>query len=98
MSNELSVLLSGLIRPIIAEEIDRQLNEFKKAIQPSKEEPIPQEFLNVSEAAELLGIASQTLYTNIGKIPHLKRHGRLYFKRTELIDYLESGRVKGSNK
>ncbi len=65
-------------------------------------EPVTQDdstiFLTVAQASILLGIAEKTLYSNISKIPHLKRHGRLYFRREELIDYLESGRVKGGGK
>lgn len=44
--------------------------------------------LNVKEAAEFLNVSRQTVYQNIAKIPHRKRHGRLYFYKAELIDYL----------
>lgn len=49
------------------------------------------DFLSVKEAAEFLSIAQQTIYQNIKRIPHQKRFGRLYFKRLELIAYLEQG-------
>ncbi|PKK36526.1 hypothetical protein BWI96_11770 [Siphonobacter sp. SORGH_AS_0500] len=55
-------------------------------------------FLTVAQASNFLGIAEKTLYSNIGKIPHLKRHGRLYFRKDELVGYLEGGRVKGGRK
>jgi predicted DNA-binding transcriptional regulator AlpA len=51
----------------------------------------PNEFLNAPQAAELLGIAQQTLYQNIRKLPHKKRFGKLFFKRSDLMEYLEAG-------
>ena len=44
--------------------------------------------LSIQQAAEFLNVSRQTIYQNIAKIPHRKRHGRLYFFRTELADYL----------
>ncbi len=48
--------------------------------------------LSVSEAATFLVLSKQAVYRNIGKIPHYKRNGRLYFKRQELIEYVEEGK------
>lgn len=50
-------------------------------------------FIGVEEAAQFLDIAHQTIYQNIRKIPHTKKFGRLYFKRSELINYLEQGAI-----
>lgn len=47
--------------------------------------------MSLTEAADFLGIASQTLYQNIRKVPHRKRFGRLYFFRVELLAYLDGG-------
>lgn len=51
------------------------------------------EYLDVNEAAKFLKVRQQTVYHNLYKIPHLKR-GKLYFKKSDLIDYLEAGRQK----
>ena len=54
------------------------------------------ELLNIEEACELLSIKKPTLYQKVSRreIPFLKRSKRLYFKREDLIEYLEKGRVK----
>ncbi len=48
--------------------------------------------LNIKEAAKILGIAQQTIYQNIERIPHRKKHGRLFFFENELLEYLNSGK------
>lgn len=48
---------------------------------------------NIKQAAEFLGVADQTIYQNIKKIPHSKRFGKLYFRRSELEAYLADGKV-----
>ncbi len=44
--------------------------------------------LSVAEVADFFGIAEQTIYQNIKRIPHRKRFGRLYFIKSELMAYL----------
>lgn len=63
---------------------------------PSKE--APEELLNFDQACELLGIAKSTGYqrVNRGELPHFKKGRRLYFRKSELINYIESGRRKTS--
>ena len=53
-----------------------------------------EKFLNVSEAADFLGLAKQTIYGLICRqqIPYMKRQKRVYFSKAELIQWLESGR------
>lgn len=48
------------------------------------------ELLSISQAAGYLNLAKQTLYgfTSKGKIPHLKRGKKLYFKRSELNKWI----------
>lgn len=53
---------------------------------PDKEAP-----LTLEQAANFLNISKQTVYQNIARIPHKKRHGRLYFFQTELSEYLNAG-------
>ncbi|WP_020598383.1 helix-turn-helix domain-containing protein [Spirosoma panaciterrae] len=49
--------------------------------------------LSVTEAAEFLGIAEQTLYQHVKRIPHRKRFNRLYFFKAELLAYLNGEEV-----
>ena len=53
-------------------------------------------FLTVPEAANFLGLATQTVYGLISRkqIPCFKRQKRVYFKAVELTAWLESGRLK----
>lgn len=58
-----------------------------------KPTPLPQEnkYIKAQEAAEILHISKQTLYTKIKSIPHVKRFGQLYFIKEDLLDYIENG-------
>lgn len=50
--------------------------------------------LNVEEAAELLSLTKPTIYSKVsrGELPVMKGSKRLYFSRTELMDYLRKRR------
>lgn len=62
----------------------------------SKDESQTKDLFNIQEASEFLSLKKPTLYQKVSKreIPFLKRSKRLYFKREDLIEYLEKGRVK----
>ena len=51
-------------------------------------------YLTASDASKFLGIAKQTLYQSISKVPHTKRFGKLYFLESDLTAYLEGGQSK----
>lgn len=54
------------------------------------------EFLTVKEAARELGLSASTLYKMVLKkeIPFYKPNGKiLYFKRRELMDWIEQSKV-----
>jgi excisionase family DNA binding protein len=68
----------------------------KKSEQPTAE---PQdELLTIQQASELLNLSVPTLYSKVskGELPVMKRSKRLYFSRTELIEYLKAGKRKSS--
>lgn len=69
----------------------------EKLLDAKLDETIPNdlpEFLTISEAADLLKLAKQTLYqlTSRRAIPFYKKNKRIYFKRTELLAWLEEGK------
>ena len=68
--------------------------------QPTKVEPTdqPEQLLTIQEAAEFLSLTVPTMYSKVSKreIPCMKRSKRLYFSRTELLEYLKDGRKKSS--
>lgn len=49
------------------------------------------EILSIDEAADLLGLSKQTLYsyTSKGLIPHHKRFGKLYFLYSEILGFIK---------
>jgi excisionase family DNA binding protein len=50
--------------------------------------------IGIDEAASIVGMKRSTLYarTSNRSIPHYKRGGKLYFRRSELINWLVEGR------
>lgn len=52
------------------------------------------DFLNISGAMEVTGLEKSTIYNlwSQGKIPGYKKSRRLYFKKSELIAWIESGK------
>jgi excisionase family DNA binding protein len=58
----------------------------------------PEHFNNIQEAAEFLHLTVPTLYSKVskGELPYMKRGKRLYFSRTELMEYLKEGRKKSN--
>lgn len=57
------------------------------------------ELLNVSEAANFLDLAVPTVYSMVsrGELPYMKKTKRIYFSKSELLEYLKTGR-KSTNK
>ena len=78
----------------------RWIKEAQTEIQPIKVEPTdqPEQFLTIQEAAEFLSLSVPTLYSKVskGELPVMKRSKRLYFSRTELLEYLKDGRKKSN--
>jgi excisionase family DNA binding protein len=56
--------------------------------------PADEPLIGIDEASTILGLKRSTLYarTSNRSIPHYKRGGKLYFRRSELIDWLTQGR------
>jgi len=80
------------LREIVREELRNALNEKKH----TPEIQIP-EILNVSQAAKFLNRSIDSIYKLTAKkiIPHYNPSGKLLvFKKSELIAWLETGKVK----
>lgn len=54
------------------------------------------EFLSISEAADFLKMAKQTLYglTSTRQIPFIKKGKKVYFNKCEIIVWLNEGKMK----
>ncbi|MFK2818990.1 helix-turn-helix domain-containing protein [Flavobacteriaceae sp. LMIT009] len=53
-----------------------------------------EKFLDINEASAFLNLAVSTIYSKVSKkeLPYMKRGKRLYFSKTELLDYIKGGR------
>lgn len=60
------------------------------------EHPKQDKLLTIDEAAELLHLSKPTLYSKVSRneLPFMKQGKRLYFSKSELMDYVKEGRVK----
>ena len=81
--------------------LTKEVGELKALlIQQNEQQPTEQQeqFLNIQQASELLNLSVPTLYSKVskGELPVMKRGKRLYFSRTELIEYLKAGKRKSS--
>ena len=75
----------------------KEVSELKRLFIERQEQPPtnpPEELLTVQQAAEFLNLAVPTVYSKVHRreLPVMKRGKRLYFSRTELLDYLKAGR------
>ena len=86
--------LAKLISENVKREIRDVLNE-----SPKKSQTDPERFLSIQEASELLNLTVPTVYSKVskGELPFMKRSKRLYFSRTELLEYLKDGRKKSNS-
>jgi len=87
-SEQLSNLIQSSVRNVL------------KEIPPHAVEPTdqPEQLLTIKEAAEFLSLAVPTIYSKCskGELPLMKRGKRLYFSRTELLEYIKIGRKKSN--
>lgn len=56
----------------------------------------PESLLTIEQAAEFLTLSKATLYSKVSRneLPYMKRGKRLYFSKSELLDYIKEGRHK----
>jgi excisionase family DNA binding protein len=83
----------------IDELIDRiveRLASSNQVLNKSQEESDVKEYLSIEEASKLIGLAISTIYslTHRNEIPHIKKGKKLWFKRSELLQWLDSGHVE----
>ncbi len=77
--NELTELVEGIV---------------KSSVRHDEPQKVERRFLSVEQAAVYLNLAKQTLYglTSKRSIPFFKKGKRLYFRETDLENWLLSGR------
>lgn len=79
--------------------LTKEVNELKRLLIEKQEQHTTdqsEKLLTIQEAAEFLNLTVPTMYSKVskGELPVMKRSKRLYFSRTELLEYLKQGRKK----
>jgi len=78
--------------------LTKEVGEMKRLLMEKQEQPstYPDELFTIQKASEYLSLSVPTIYGKVSRneIPFMKRGKRLYFSRTELMDYLKGGRKK----
>ena len=74
---------------LIAVEVVKAMGQSLCGFTPKRER-----YLTTNEAAAMLGVTQGSLYNMRDKIPHIKK-GRLYFKESDLLKYLEEESERG---
>jgi len=81
--------------------LTKEVSELKELLLKNYERqvtPHQDELLNIQQASELLNLSVPTLYSKVSRseLPVMKRSKRLYFSRTELLNYIKEGKRKSS--
>jgi len=80
--------------------LTKEVSELKRLFIERQETPTehPEQLLSIQQAAEFLSLSVPTLYSKVskGELPVMKRSKRLYFSRTELMEYVKAGRKKSN--
>ena len=84
-------------RYLSEEDLERVMeNALKKVLKGQAQQSSEDDLLNIDQAAEVVHLKKQTVYQlcNTKKIPHYKRNKRLYFKKSELLAWIDEGKQK----
>ena len=86
------------LQTVIIDCVNSCLRNNKQESKPPTDQP--EQLLTIQEAAEFLSLTVPTMYSKVskGELPVMKRSKRLYFSRTELLEYLKDGRKKSNAK
>jgi len=87
-----------ILSPLTLNELETLIfNQVRKALKESLQasnDPVKDELLTIESAADLLSVTVPTVYGYVHQraIPCMKRRGRLYFSKVELLAWIRSGR------
>ncbi|MBL7862595.1 MAG: helix-turn-helix domain-containing protein [Cyclobacteriaceae bacterium] len=83
---ELSAIVENSVRKVLSES-DKELSSNLAGVN---------DFLDIQEASRFLGLAVPTLYSKVSQrlVPHSKRGKKLFFSKSELIQWIKDGNRK----
>ena len=81
--------------------LTKEVSELKQLIIAKNEKQStkqPEQFLTIQEAAIFLKLTVPTMYSKVskGELPVMKKGKRLYFSKTELLEYIKDGKKKSN--
>lgn len=81
--------------PQVVQELNAKIDNITLLLQFPKPDVKQSDLLTIQEAATFLNLSKSTLYNKANKseLPYMKKGKRLYFSRSELIDYIKSGKI-----
>lgn len=83
--------------PEAVSKLHEKLNSIEQLLREGQHQPQDtDQLLNISEAAKLLTLSVPTIYSKVCRkeIPVNKQGKRLYFYKSELVNWIKSGRKK----
>lgn len=89
------VKLSFESLPQVVQELNAKIDNIMLLLQSAKPDVKQSDLLTIQDAATFLNLSKSTLYNKVNKneLPYMKKGKRLYFSRTELMDYIKSGKI-----
>ena len=95
MKNQQIYMLSEEGIKVLAEQITENI---KKAMNPSNSST-EDVFMNIDETAKLINLAKPSVYGLVhqNRIPYHKKGKRLYFLKSQIIDWLKSGKKESKD-
>jgi len=81
--------------PQVVQELNEKIDHITKLLESPKQVENPNQLLTVQDAANFLNLSVSTIYNKVNKreLPAMKKGRRLYFSRTELLNYIKSGKI-----
>lgn len=86
--------------PNVVSQLFKKVSNIESMMQQQAQQPAKSqdELLTIKETSELLGLSVPTLYSKVSRreLPVIKPKGtkRLYFSRSELMEFIHKGRIK----
>ena len=86
----LSPLSLEKLESLIFNQVYRAMSEFN----PKSSDPVKEELLTIAHVADMLSVTVPTVYGYVHQrsIPCMKRRGRLYFSKMEILEWVKSSR------
>jgi len=91
-----NVILSPISTDDLIHRIAKATAEMMRGYSTNERESNEDSPLSIDEVADLIGKSKPTIYGYVSRneIPHSKSGGRLYFFKSEIIEWIKQSRVK----